>query len=88
MNKLYDNLDILDIKNIHDSITLDFVNFFKNKLYKILDQVNINSWIDKSVYLIGSPISVMKSYIVNKNIPNNWIAMSHYLLELIIQKVY
>lgn len=76
MNKLYDNLDILDIKNIHDSITLDFVNFFKNKLYKILDQVNINSWIDKSVYLIGSPISVMKPYIVNKNIPNNWIAMS------------
>lgn len=73
------NLDFLnpsEAREIHDSIVQSYINFVKDKLYSIINPVNINSWVDSSVYLIWAPISVMKPYIVNKNIPKNGLALA------------
>lgn len=60
------------IKEVHDEIVSNFINFFRWECYKIIDSVNINSGIDPSVYLIWAPISVMKPYLINREIPNDW----------------
>lgn len=64
------------IKIEHDKIVNNFLNHFLNLWYLTQEPVWINSWIDDTVYFIWSPISVLKPYILNKNIPQEWICIS------------
>lgn len=64
------------IKEAHDQISNNFIDFFQERGYHQLRAVDINSWIDDSVYFIGAPISVMKPYLVSKNIPVSGLTMA------------
>jgi hypothetical protein len=64
------------IKIEHDKIVKDFLNHFPGLWYLTKEPVWINSWIDETVYFIWAPISVLKPYILNQNIPQEWICMS------------
>lgn len=59
----------------HQKIIDNFMNFFVNKWYIEHSWVTINSWIDDSVYLIGAPISVLKKYITEESIPEEWFCI-------------
>ena len=65
----------LDLKNnniveITDKILSDFKECFSNFGYIEHPDVQISSKIDKSVWLIGSTISVFKQYLINEKIPD------------------
>lgn len=64
------------IKIEHDKIVNDFLNHFSSLWYLTQKPVWINSWVDDTVYFIWAPISVLKPYITDKNIPGEWICMS------------
>lgn len=65
-----------EIKEKHDRISWDFLEHFSLQWYLEEPQVWINDGIDDSVYFVGAPISVLKPYLVNWVIPNEWIGMS------------
>lgn len=75
-----------EVKEIHDNIIQRYIDFVKNKSYFIMNPVGINSWVDPSVYLIWAPISVMKPYVVNQNIPNSWVALAQPSIRTHITK--
>ena len=68
-------IDIQEKKNILKSISDDFCNLFISNWYENIAPVWINSWIDKTVYFIGSPTSVLKPYLLNGTLPKKWICM-------------
>ena len=70
-----DKLEKDSIKIEHQKIIDSFINFFVNKWYIEHSWVTINSWIDDSVYLIGAPISVLKKYITDESIPEEWFCI-------------
>lgn len=50
-----------------------FKNYFKRKGYIYADESKITSRIDKSVYYIGSAISVLKPYFLERRIPDEGV---------------
>ena len=50
-----------------------FKNYFKRKGYIYADEREITSRIDKSVYYIGSAISVLKPYFLERRIPDGGV---------------
>lgn len=68
-------------------ITNEFLDFINSKGYMIEQPVNITSKIDPSVRFIGAPISILKPYFLNKNIPDTGIAMKQNCIRTQNQKI-
>ena len=59
-----------NIKEAHNWISNDFLDFFQERAYKKIEAVGINSWIDDSVYFIWAGISVLKPFLISRTIPS------------------
>lgn len=71
-----DHLTVNRIWIEHQEIIDGFLNHFSMRGYSMKEAVSIdNNGIDNSVYFIGAPISVLKPYILNQNIPSPGICM-------------
>ena len=68
-------LTLEQIHSEHQKIIDSFLSYFWSLWYKKQESIWINSWIDDSVYFIWAPISVLKPYILNQNIPLEWVYM-------------
>lgn len=62
-------------------ITNNFFDYFDKQKYIKIPSVKISSRIDKSVFLIGSTISVLKEYIIKDTIPSNGL----YIFQRVIR---
>lgn len=62
-----------EILNQTKLIDETFKNYFKRMGYIYAEESKITSRIDKSVYYIGSAISVLKPYFLEKRIPNEGV---------------
>ena len=64
------------VKDVLDNIYESFVTFFGRKGYLRVPEVKISSGIDESVTLIGSGISVLKPFLLEKRIPQNGLMIT------------
>lgn len=64
-------------REVHSSIVSGFEKFFTSKGNRQVPGVDVsNPGIDPSVYFIGSPISVLKPFILEENIPEEGLCIT------------
>lgn len=70
------NITELSIKEQNEFVVNIFKKTFASRGYLEEDEVKITSRVDKSVFLIGSTISVLKPYLLNESIPEKGVFLT------------